>query len=247
MSLFDEIAPAPKKVMTLFYLVDSSGSMSGEKIGTVNSAMEEAIVHDLPDMASANDDAEINVAIMEFNTGCRWKTSESGPIPLGSVTWDTLSAGGLTDMGAAFRELDHKLSKNAFLKSTTGAYAPVMLLLSDGAPTDDWKGGLDQLKSNNWYKNGIKIAFAIGNDADMDVLASFTGNREAVLRVNNKDVLYRLIKKVSVRASAFQSHSKGASDVDTTPEEDAVEIVTGVKEEINDDPNIQQPEDWGTW
>lgn len=247
MSLFDEIAPAPKKVMTLFYLVDSSGSMSGEKIGTVNSAMEEAIVSDLPEIASNNDDAEINVAIMEFNTGCRWKTPESGPIPLGSVTWDTLSAGGLTAMGAAFRELDSKLSKNAFLKSATGAYAPVMLLLSDGAPTDDWKDALDQLKSNNWYKNGIKIAFAIGNDADFDVLAMFTGTREAVIRVSNKVVLHRLIRKVSVRASAFQSHSKGASDIDTTPEENAADIVKDVIEEMNSDPNIQKPEDWETW
>ena len=247
MSLFDEIAPAPKKIMTLFYLVDSSGSMFGDKIGKVNSAMEEAIIHDLPDMASANDDAEINVAIMEFSSGCRWKTPESGPAPLGSVSWDTLSAGGITDMGAAFRELDRKLSTKAFLKTTTGAYAPVILLLSDGGPTDDWKGGLDQLKTNNWYKNGIKIAIAIGNDADVDVLEAFTGNREAVINVNDKDVLYHLIKKVSVRASAFQSHSKGASDVDTTPEEDAAEIAQGVIQEIIEDPKIKTTDDWGTW
>ena len=43
MSLLDNVAPAPRKVMTLFYVVDTSGSMYGSKIGSVNSAMEEAI------------------------------------------------------------------------------------------------------------------------------------------------------------------------------------------------------------
>ena len=42
MSLLDNVAPAPRKVMTLFYVVDTSGSMYGSKIGSVNSAMEEA-------------------------------------------------------------------------------------------------------------------------------------------------------------------------------------------------------------
>ena len=36
MSLLDNVAPAPRKVMTLFYVVDTSGSMCGSKIGSVN-------------------------------------------------------------------------------------------------------------------------------------------------------------------------------------------------------------------
>ena len=75
------------------------------------------------------------------------------------------------------------------------------------------------------------------------VLTNGTGK----ITVNDKDVLYHLIKKVSVRASAFQSHSKDASDVDTTPEEDAAEIVHEVKQEMIDDANVQSPDDWGTW
>lgn len=41
MSLLEEITPSPRKVMTLFYIIDTSESMSGTRIGTVNSAMEE--------------------------------------------------------------------------------------------------------------------------------------------------------------------------------------------------------------
>ena len=232
MSLLEKVTPAPRKVMTLFYAVDTSGSMRGEKIGSVNSAMEEAVTVDLPDVSSANDDAEIRVAILQFSTGCSWITPASGPIAIGDVIWTDLNAEGVTDLGEACFELDRKLSREEYLASATGAYAPVILLFSDGGPTDEWKKGLEQLKTNNWFKHAIKIAIAIGEQADKDVLAEFTGNPEAVITVNDKHTLKKLIKKVSVRASEFQSHGKEASAVETTPEQDSAKIAQDAQKEI---------------
>lgn len=232
MSILDQSAPAPRKVMTLFYLVDTSGSMSGAKIGSVNSAMEEAIIDDLPNISSANDDAEIKVAIMQFSNGCSWITPPSGPLGIGDMIWSDLQADGMTSLGAAFTELDAKLSRNAFLQSQTGAYAPVIILISDGGPTDEWKEALDRLCKNNWFRHAIKIAIAIGEDADKNVLACFTRNPEAVIEVNDKHTLKMLIRKVSVRASEFQSHSKQAIDVETSPEQDSAIIVSEVKDDI---------------
>lgn len=255
MSLLDKVAPSPRKIMTLFYVVDTSGSMTGDKIGSVNSAMEEAITVDLPEISSANDDAEIRIAIMQFSSGCSWITPSSGPIGIGDVIWNDLNPSGLTDLGAACLELDNKLSRNEFLESQTGAYAPVILLFSDGGPTDNWEKGLNQLKQNNWFKHAIKIAIAIGEDADKTVLSTFTGTPESVITVNDKHTLKALIRKVSVRASEFQSHSKQTSDVETTPEEDSAKIVEEVKNEIasengtsTDTGAIQVNDaDWGNW
>lgn len=254
MSLLDNVAPAPRKVMTLFYVVDTSGSMSGEKIGSVNSAMEEAIVSDLPEISAANDDAEIKVAIMQFSSGCKWVTPMSGPIAIGDVIWNQLNAGGLTDLGAACLELDAKLSRTGFLKSQTGAYAPVILLFSDGGPTDNWEKGLTKLKENNWFKHAIKIAIAIGDDADINVLGQFTGTSESVIRVNDKHTLKALIRKVSVRASEFQSHSKQSSDVFTSAEEDSAKIAQDALNEVNDtntagdtSVDVAVDEDWSNW
>lgn len=253
MSLLDQVTPSPRKIMTLFYLVDTSGSMTGEKIGSVNSAMEEAITMDLPDISTANDDAEIRVAIMQFSSGCSWITPSSGPISIGDVIWNDLHPNGLTDLGAACTELDKKLSRNEFLESQTGAYAPVILLFSDGGPTDNWEKGLEQLKKNNWFKHAIKIAIAIGEDADRNVLATFTGTPESVIAVNDKHTLKALIRKVSVRASEFQSHSKQASDVETTPEEDSANIVKEVKDDISQEagasgnPIKVDDSGWGDW
>ena len=253
MSLLDQVTPSPRKIMTLFYVVDTSGSMTGDKIGSVNSAMEEAITVDLPDISTANDDAEIRVAIMQFSSGCSWITPSSGPIGIGDVIWNDLHPSGLTDLGAACVELDKKLSRNEFLESQTGAYAPVILLFSDGGPTDNWEKGLEQLKKNNWFKHSIKIAIAIGEDADKTVLATFTGTPESVIAVNDKHTLKALIRKVSVRASEFQSHSKQASDIETTPEEDSAKIVQDVKTEISQEANTDggsikvDDSGWGDW
>ena len=43
MSLNEAVEAIPRKSMVLFFLIDTSGSMSGSKIGAVNAAIEEVI------------------------------------------------------------------------------------------------------------------------------------------------------------------------------------------------------------
>ena len=251
MSILEQITPSPRRVMTLFYLVDTSGSMAGSRIGTVNAAMEECIPL-LKEVAQANDDAEIRVAILQFSNGASWITPQSGPVGLEDIIWNDLQAGGLTEFGAALNELDRKLSRNEYLKSQTGAYAPVILLLSDGGPTDNWEPALNQIKNNNWFKHAIKIAIDIESESDRYVLEKFTGNSEAILDAKDTNSLKKMIHKVSVRASEFQSHSKQSQDTVTTPEEDSAEIakqvIFAVDNEIKSgSSDIIDSDDWGEW
>lgn len=44
------------KTLTIYYLIDTGAQMTGDKIGSINSAMEEAITVDLPDISTANGD-----------------------------------------------------------------------------------------------------------------------------------------------------------------------------------------------
>lgn len=251
MSMLDEITPSPRKVMTIFYLIDSSESMTGERMGTINAAMEESIPF-FREIEAANDDAEIRLAIMQFSSGCGWVTPLTGPVALDDLIWNDLKAEGITDFGAALLELDRKLSRSEFLASQTGAYAPVIILISDGGPTDNWKKGLEQVKKNNWFKHAIKIAIDIQSGSDRDVLEAFTGNSEAVLNAKNTAILKRMIHKVSIRASEFQSHSKQATEHVTSPEEDSANIVSEVKadvqEELAPESSVSENEDeWGKW
>ena len=249
MSLLEEITPSPRKIMTLFYLVDTSGSMTGSRMGTVNAAMEECIPL-LKEVAQANDDAEIKVAILQFSSGHSWITPASGPVGLDEIIWNDLQAGGMTELGGALLELDKKLSRNGFLQSQTGAYAPVILLLSDGGPTDDWETALAKIRENNWFKHAIKIAIDIESGSDRSMLAQFTGNAEAILDAKDTNTLKKMIHKVSVRASEFQSHSKQSAETVSTPEQDAADIVNAVEFDVNNEESggvSTDDSDWGDW
>ena len=182
MGLYDEVVEVPRRTMVLFFVVDTSGSMSGAKIGVVNSAIEE-IVPELKDISESNADAQIKVATLAFSTGARW--IDSAPVAAENFRWNYLDASGVTDLGAACMQLNEKLSRNAFMSDATGSFAPAIFLLSDGEPTDNYKHGLDKLKQNNWFKKAIKVAIAIGEDANKTVLADFTGNVESVITVHS--------------------------------------------------------------
>ncbi len=213
MGLYDDVVEVPRRTMVLFFVVDTSGSMSGEKMGTVNSAIEE-VIPELKDISETNADAQIKVATLAFSTGARWM--ESAPVAAENFRWNYLDANGVTDLGEACMQLNEKLSRNAFMGDVTGSFAPAIFLMSDGEPTDNYKHGLEKLKQNNWFKKAIKVAIAIGEDANTSVLADFTGNSEAVITVHTPEALKKWIQFVSVRASEIGSKSSNAGNGSNT-------------------------------
>lgn len=204
MGLQDAVQAIPRKTMVLFFLIDTSGSMAGSKIGAVNAAIKE-VIPELQDISRTNADALIKVAALEFSSGVTWLTVE--PIDVDQFHWNNINAAGLTCLGSACTELSAKLSTKAFMREATGSFAPALFLLSDGDPTDDFEAGLAELQKNNWYRQAIKVAIAIGDNASWETLAKFTGGMESVLEVHNAAALKKLIKFVSVRASKIASQS----------------------------------------
>jgi len=233
MSLIDEVEAVPRKTMVLFFVIDTSGSMNGSKIGSVNAAIDE-VVPEIKDISNKNADAQIKIAALQFDSGCRWLTA-SGPIEAEKFHWNYIDAQGVTDFGAACKELNLKLSTKEFMSEATGSYAPAIILLSDGEPTDDWQSGLNELKKNNWFKNGIKVALAVGDDANHDVLEQFTGNVESVLEVHNRAMLKKMIKFVSVRASQVASKPSQVGGDTKTTQEQLIDELKEIKEEANND------------
>jgi uncharacterized protein YegL len=202
-SLLDAV-PISRRVMTLFFVVDTSGSMSGAKIASVNQAIRE-ILPILNTISQNNADAEIKIAMLKFSSGVSWMYDS--PKDFAEFKFQDLTAGNLTDFGQACQALNEKLSRSAFMQEVNGAYAPVIILLSDGAPTDAWESPMEKLKNNKWFASAIKIAIGIGNDANRDVLTAFTGSQEAVIEVHNVEALKAIIRTVTVTASMIGSNS----------------------------------------
>lgn len=206
MSLLDTVE-IPRRTMVLFFLVDTSGSMMGSKIGAVNSAIEE-ILPEISLISEENADAKIKVAVLQFSTGSKWLYEK--PLDAGDIKWTYLQSDGVTDFGDALNNLNGKLSRNEFMEGATGSFAPAIFLMSDGEPTDEYEKELNELRKNKWFEKAIKVAVAIGDDANCDVLKEFTGNIETVLKVHTPEALKKMIRFVSVTASQIGSKSSGA-------------------------------------
>lgn len=190
------------------WLVDCSGSMSVDgKIQALNSAVREAIPH-MRKVADDNPYAQVLVRAVAFSSGARWHVAD--PTSVDSFEWTDLTADGVTDLG---RGLNLVADQLRIPPMTDRALPPVLVLLSDGQPTDDWAGGLRTLTDLPWGKKSVRISIAIGDDADMDVLQQFIGHGELKpLAANNPEALIKQIKWVST--AVLQAASAPPSQVE---------------------------------
>ena len=101
-----------RKSLVIFFLIDTSGSMKGTKMGELNTVMEELI----PEIRRVGEaDTDVKIAVLTFSNSVMWMYSE--PISIEDFEWTRLRADGVTSMGAAFKELSIRMSRNSFLTS----------------------------------------------------------------------------------------------------------------------------------
>lgn len=201
-----ELATRP---IHFFWVVDCSGSMYGEKKGIVNNTIQECIP-EMRNSADNNPNAQLLIRALQFSSGASWITTS--PVPVENYSWEDMEANGLTELGKAFDLLAAQLS---IPPMPARALPPVIVLLSDGQPTDDYKKSLDKLKGMPWFRKAVKIAISIGQDADDDVLIEFAGNKELVLQANNATALAKMIKWASTTASMVSAPS--SKPMNSTP------------------------------
>jgi len=207
--------------------------MAGEKIETLNFAIRNSIPA-MREAANENPNAQILVRAVRFGSGAQWHVSQ--PTPVDSFTWMDIEADGETRMGEALKLTAEQLKMPPM---DSRALPPVLVLLSDGQPTDDFSAGLKALMDLPWGKKSVRIAIAIGHDADIDTLQKFIGNREVQpLRANNADALIRYIKWASTMV--VKEVSQPSSQTDGQGEHQAVPIPIPASngDSGNADPNI---------
>jgi uncharacterized protein YegL len=203
-----ELATRP---LHFIWIADSSGSMEADgKIQALNYAIRNAIP-DMQKVADENPNAQVLVRAIEFSNGARWHISQ--PTDVADFEWEDLSADGVTDMGKALSMVAEQLKIPPMIER---ALPPVLVLISDGQPTDDFEGGLEELLEQPWGKKAVRIAIAIGEDADHDVLQKFIGHPELKpLQANNSESLVKYIKWVST--AVLKSASSPASQAVGVP------------------------------
>lgn len=209
-----------KRPLQFFWIVDRSGSMGGKKIDSLNYALKETI-KPMQDVADENPNAEVLVRVLTFSDGAQWHLSQATKIH--DFTWSDIDADGVTDMGKALELVAEALT---IANMPERGLPPVLALISDGQPTDDFDGGLKKVMDQPWGNKAVRIAVAIGEDANLDVLQKFIGNPEIkpLVANNTKDLIKKIkwastvpLKAASNPASRLRGDASNGSNVTLGP------------------------------
>lgn len=204
--------------LPVYLLLDTSGSMHGEAIEAVKNGVQ-LLVSTLRQDPYALETAYLS--IISFASTAR----QLVPLTeLAAFQVPDIQASGTTQLGEALSLLAERIEQEVS-KTTTdtkGDWKPLIFIMTDGAPTDDWIKGLQRLKQ---VKTGVIVACAAGHGSDLAVLKQIT---EVVVELSTADTaaIKAFFKWVSASIStgsqkvdAGQKEVTGLDDLPPPPPE----------------------------
>jgi len=208
-----------RRPLHFIWIADCSGSMRTRgKIQALNQAISD-IVPNLRTLSRQHPEVEVLLGAIKFCTGAYWHV-EYGTL-IDRFAWPPLAAGGQTDFGAAVDLLIDALTEE---KIGLRAKPPILVLISDGFPTDAWKRKLSYFDGMPWGRKCVRAAIAIGQDADKQMLQRFIIDPNGkVLEANNVSALYESIHWVSTQLVKQVQESRASGPTVSLPaNEDSV-------------------------
>ncbi|MES2572880.1 MAG: VWA domain-containing protein [Verrucomicrobiota bacterium] len=158
--------------LPVYLLLDTSGSMAGRPIEQVISGVQMLVAGLRQDPHALE---SVSLGVITFATEAREVASLTELIAFQSPT---LQAGGATSLGAALLLLS-ECAKRDVIKTTAaqkGDWRPMVFLMTDGKPTDDWKKALVRFNQEKW---AVVVACAV-DSAEPAVLKQIAGERNVV-------------------------------------------------------------------
>jgi uncharacterized protein YegL len=197
--------------LPVYLLLDTSGSMSGESIEAVKNGVQ-VMIASLRTNPQAIETAYISVITFDS------VVKQVIPLTdLASFQMTELKANGATALGEALKVVG-KCIDNDVTRTTTdqkGDWKPLVFIMTDGVPTDDWQSGLAEFKKR---KTAFVVACAAGNKADANVLKQITDN---VVKLDTAD---------AHSISKFFAWVSASIGISSTKIEDSGKEVTGLNE-----------------
>ncbi|WP_435586206.1 vWA domain-containing protein [Micromonospora aurantiaca (nom. illeg.)] len=186
-------------------LADVSGSMHGEKIAVLNRSIS-AMLSAFGKEDSAR--GEIHVAVVAF--GGETAQVHQPMVPASRAVWADMAAAGRTPLGAALDLTRTILDDPTAVPGR--AFPPTLILVSDGAPTDEWEVPLNDLLSGNQGRRALRLAVGIGSDRTPEceeVLMSFCTPGVDILRADQVHQVAGLFRWVTATVTGHLHESTG--------------------------------------
>lgn len=197
--------------LPVYLLLDTSGSMSGEPIEAVKNGVQ-IMISSLRQNPQAIETAFLS--IITFDSSAR----QIIPLTdLASFQMVEIRATGTTALGDALKLVATCIDKEV-AKTTSenkGDWKPLVFIMTDGVPTDDWKSGLYEF---NKRKTAFTVACAAGSGADTTVLRQITENVVSLDTADGHSI------------AKFFQWVTASIGVSSTKVEDSGKEVTGINE-----------------
>ncbi|HHE9997314.1 TPA: VWA domain-containing protein [Haemophilus influenzae] len=156
-------------------VLDTSGSMSGDPINQLNSGVHEFISSvQKDDLAKYSVELAVLTAGMTIDEVLPFTTAKD-------IDYNShLEASGMTPLGGAIEQALRMLEerKEEYKQVGIPYYQPWLVIISDGAPTDNWAHIAQKAKDLCNERKLVSLAVGV-NNADMSILSEFS-NRPAL-------------------------------------------------------------------
>jgi len=163
--------------LPVYLVLDVSGSMHGEPIEAVRNGMQ-TLLSTLRTDPYALETAFLSVIVFDE------KARQATPLTeLMAFQPPAIEAGSTTSLGDALKVTKDCIERevNKTTAAEKGDWKPLVFLMTDGRPTDDWQKGLDEFRK---AKTGMVVACAAGPQADTTILKQIT---EVVVSLDTAD------------------------------------------------------------
>ncbi|MFE9043364.1 VWA domain-containing protein [Streptomyces sp. NPDC007818] len=160
------------QILPFYLLCDESGSMAGDSVDALNTALVE-LHNEISTNPTVAD--KTRFSLIGFSTDAQVLQPLADLSDIDEVP--ALSAGGLTSFGNAFRTLLRCIETDVAALKAEGheVYRPVAFFMSDGIPTDDdWTQAYKELTESRFCPK--IIAFGVG-DAEKSTIAQVANFR----------------------------------------------------------------------
>lgn len=198
--------------LPIYLLLDVSGSMCGAPIEAVNNGLKdlEAALKSDP---HALESAYVSIIAFESDTQQIIPLTEAGKFGA-----PVLDASGGTSLGKALNFLGQCLDREVQPKSSDhpGDWKPLIFLMTDGEPTDEWEGPARDFKNRTATRPANLIAIGCGPHVNTSTLRQLS---ETVLMMQDMSpekikALFQWISqsaKVASRSASQQAATGAAS------------------------------------
>lgn len=182
-------------------VLDTSGSMDGERIMELNAGLAEFI-----QAVRADEFAAYSIELGIITAGGSVTEELSFTAAHDIEGFQPLSAGGYTPLGDAVTLALQRLKerKSLYQKAGVPHYQPWMVIISDGEPTDSWQDAAQQAREMSQNRKLVSLAVGV-QGANLDTLGMFSSKAALPLQGLKFSEFFEWLSQSMIRVSASNS------------------------------------------